>query len=48
MSEGVGAGDTDAVFINNTARLLCPKMALNRANLTKSSCPGSGRGGKAS
>lgn len=32
--------------INNTVRLLCPKKALNRMNLTKSNYSGSGRGGK--
>lgn len=45
---GLGGGVTDAMFINNPARILCPKMALNRGNLTKPSCSGSGRGGKAS
>ena len=32
--------------INNTARLLCPKKALNRMNLAKSNYSGSGRRGK--
>lgn len=32
--------------INNTARRLCPKKALNRTNLTKSNYSGSGRRGK--
>lgn len=36
----------NAKVINNTARLLCPKKALNRTNLTKSNYSGSGRKGK--
>lgn len=31
---------------NSTARLLCPKKALNRKNLTKSNYSGPGRKGK--
>lgn len=31
---------------NSTARLLCPKKALNRTNLTKPNYSGSGRKGK--
>lgn len=36
----------DVKVINNTVRLLCPKKALNRMNLTKSNYSGSGRRGK--
>ena len=38
--------NSDKKVINNTARHLCPKKALNRTNLTKSNYSGSGRRGK--
>lgn len=40
----MGSGNGEVT--NSTARLLCPKKALNRTNLTKSNYSGSGRRGK--
>lgn len=39
-------GSGNVKVTNSTARLLCPKKALNRTNLTKSNYSGSGRKGK--